>query len=133
MGTVWPVDYRACFYRGVSGVDRIQWGSMVPCDCEECYFYLNGLTRGVVHGNRKDVAIQYKCGKKMRTSKCSDINEMMNLGKGGSWCRMCYRMNKEGSSDEREKKCNTGRMDCPICNEIVCQSCWDMGYDKHKK
>ena len=73
----------------------------------------------------------------MGTDECT--NDRVNLGKkSGSYCRMCYRAVKRDSSFkglkvvEKRMKCTTSRMGCPQCQEEVCDSCWDKGYNMHK-
>ena len=99
-----------------TGDERPKWvrqGPLIPCGCEACYFCLNGYTNGIAHkGKRKDpVDINYKCGCRMRTTECT--NERVNIKKGCKYCKMCYRINKEGTSDERKDACNVSRLGCP--------------------
>ena len=54
------------------------------------------------------------------------------LGKGSSYCRMCYR--KQNESLDRDKKlvkCKASTMGCKVCQEHICKKCWEEGYDKH--
>ena len=56
-----------------------------PCDCEKCFFCLNGLTNGIAHPptKKRKVVVEYACGTRLTTNKCT--NERVNiLGK-------CYR------------------------------------------
>ena len=107
-------------------------GDFIPCNCKKCYFCLNGHTSGIAHANRKrPPVVEYKCGTRVKTKQCSVVR--VDLGMGGSYCRMCY-MNTEmtGSTAEKKKKCRTSRLGCVICREVICKTCWESGYDKHQ-
>ena len=66
----------------------------------------------------------------------------VDLDKGSSYCRMCYRNNKGAVGKDgkkltvaqRKKKpcCGSSRMGCVQCDEHICDDCWKKGYDKHK-
>ena len=43
----------------------------VPCDCEKCFFYLKGLTTSAAHKKNERVTIEYACGSRRRTKKCT--------------------------------------------------------------
>jgi len=70
----------------------IRQNHFVPCDCNKCFFCLNGITTGIAHPPTKKakVTVEYKCGKRVMTNKCTDVRVSLEL-KGGSYCRMCYR------------------------------------------
>jgi hypothetical protein len=58
----------------------------------------------------------------------------VSLGmKSGKYCRMCYRkqLTTELSSKDRQQRCKTSAMGCPICKEPICKEGWKEGYDKH--
>ena len=107
---------------------QIDW---VPCDCGECYFCINDHTTGIAHKKkRQKVNIEYKCGTRVTTDKCSV--ERMNLDTGNQYCRMCWRKCDDSlSGKEKKKKCKYSRMGCLICQEHICKGCWEEGYDKH--
>ena len=111
--------------------DYMRSGEFVPCGCEQCYFCINGFTTGVAHATKKRKAeIQFKCGSRLRTKKCTDFR--VNLEKGGAYCKMCYRnQDKSLSRKQKLKKCNSSRMGCVQCQETICEKCWKSGYDKH--
>ena len=118
--------------------DYMRKDDFIPCDCDKCYFCLNGHTLGIDHAPKKrkahrPTAILYKCNTKMKVETCKDVKERVDIMKGGNYCKMCYRkQDKKGSTfPERKKKCNTTRLGCPICKEHVCEDCWKSGYDKH--
>ena len=65
----------------------------------------------------------------------------MNLEKGNSWCRMCYRNLCKGTEEEiklsgkgkaKKARCKKSRLGCVQCDEQICKACWDAGYDMHK-
>ena len=63
----------------------------VPCNCDECYFYLHGHTTGVQHRQKcqKVKVVHVKLVTVVQVDKCSN-NVYINLGKGsvitGSAC-----------------------------------------------
>ena len=70
--------------------DYMHTGVFIPCNCKKCYFCLNGHTSGIDHANQKRLpVVEYKCGTRVKTKKCSVVR--VDLCKGGSYCRMCYR------------------------------------------
>ena len=111
--------------------------AFLPCDCEKCFFCMNGFTNGIQHrpSKKAKVVVQYKCGTRVKTIQCT--GERVDLGLGCTYCRMCYRkllgtMASEQKTAVRKKMCRTSRMGCPICKEPICKECWGEGYDKHK-
>ncbi len=62
--------------------DWMRQSTLVPCDCGQCYFCLNGMTSGIHHCNGVVVYVRSD-GKKVRTSGCMD--EKVNImGKSGA-------------------------------------------------
>ena len=50
--------------------DRPNWmrqGDWVPCECQDkdCYFCKNGHTTGIDHKRKRDIEVQYRCGKRI--------------------------------------------------------------------
>ena len=106
--------------------DRPRWmrqGPWIPCDCEECYFCLNGYTTGIEHKKQKVETVEYKCGTRLATDRC--MEHRVNLGLGGSYCKMCFQSsdNTKGTVAKRKKECNTSRLGCLICKETICKKC----------
>ena len=62
----------------------------VPCDCEKCFFCLKGLTTGIAHKKNERVKIEYTCGSRRHTKKCT--TERVKLKNYSDYCRMCLRM-----------------------------------------
>ena len=112
--------------------DYMRTGEFIPCDCKKCYFCLNGHTTGIAHaGKKRAPVVEYKCGTRARTKRCS--TERVNLNKNSKYCKMCYRKQGDvGTVKERTKKCNASRLGCVICEEHICKDCWDSGYDRHQ-
>ena len=109
-------------------------GSLVPCNCGRCFFCVKGLTTRITHRQSKKarVTVEYKCGTRVITKKCTDVR--VNLGlKSGKYCRMCYRKQLPTglSAKKRQKWYRTSALGCPICKEPICKECWKEGYDKH--
>ena len=74
--------------------------------------------------------------KKMKHDDMICTTERVDIGKGGSFCRPCYRTHRANSSvkvsaGELRKKCKSSRLGCKGCGEHVCTKCW-MSYD-HKQ
>ena len=117
--------------KGGKRPDYMRASGFVPCDCKKCFFCLNGRTSGIRHARDETVTVEYKCGTRKRTKKCS--RDRVDLQKGGSYCRMCFRAswNTEGTAAQRRRKCNSSRLGCPVCKEHICTACWEKGYDKH--
>ena len=75
---------------------------------------------------------KYNTKKKVETYK--DVQERVDIMKGGYYCKMCYRkQGKKGQFADRRKKCNSSHLGCLICKEHICDDCWNSGYDKHLK
>jgi hypothetical protein len=68
--------------------------SLLPCECNKCFFCKNGLTNGIAHQASKKakvakVTVEYKCGTQVTTNEST--TERVNLGlKAARYCRMCY-------------------------------------------
>jgi hypothetical protein len=107
----------------------------VPCDCNKCFFCLNGITIGIAHPPTKKakVTVEYKFGTRVTTNKCTDVRVSLGMV-SGSYCRMCYRkqLTTELSANERRKTSRTSAIGCPICKEPICTECWKEGYWMHK-
>ena len=75
----------------------------VLCDCEECYFCLNGHTTGIAHKQKKrKVVTEYKCGTRVTSKKCLD--KRFDLKKGLCYCRMCYSKQDDSLTSKTKKK-----------------------------
>ena len=60
--------------------DWMQEVEFVLCDCEKCYFCLNGHTNGIGHNEKKrKVTVQYKCGKRATTEDCTAIKVSLGM------------------------------------------------------
>ena len=76
----------------------------VPCDCGMCYFCLNVLTGGIGHKENKRRVAEYSCGTCINTTRCTNEHASI-LGKSLSYCRMCYRNQRENlKSNEKKEK-----------------------------
>lgn len=53
-----------------------------PCNCERRFFYLNGLTTGTEHTQKKIKIIHYSCGAKLKTEKCTTDHVHLKNKKG---------------------------------------------------
>jgi hypothetical protein len=62
---------------GVSGKrpSYMRTGAFKPCECKKCFFCLKGHTNGITLCPRKQakVTVEYKCGMRVITKKCTDI------------------------------------------------------------
>ena len=124
-------------WTGEERPDYMRKDAFIPCDCDKCYFCLNGHTSGIAHAPKKreahrPTAIVYKCNTRQKVETCKDVKERVDIMKNSKYCKMCYRkQGKVGTVAERLKKCNTSCLGCPICKEHICDDCWKSGYDKH--
>ncbi len=113
----------------------IRQTAFLPCDCKKCFFCMNGFTNGIQHcpSKKAKVTVEYKCGTRVRTNKCTDERVKIGLV-AARYCRMCYRkqLTTELSAKERKKTCRTSKMGCPICKEPIRKECWKEGYNKHE-
>ncbi len=67
----------------------------------------------------------------------------MDLKKGSSYCRMCFRKSMGAVDDDgkkvsaalrKKKPCSkSARLGCPSCDEVICRDCWAEWYDMHVK
>ncbi len=75
---------------------------------------------GIAHPPMKKtkVTVEYKCGTRVTTNKCTDVRVSLGMN-SGKYCRMCYRkqLTTELSAKDRQQRCRTSRMGCPICKE----------------
>ena len=127
---------------GDVNTQRPMWmrrSEFVPCDCEKCFFCLHNLTTGIDH-KRKKVTIQYACGSRRQTKKCTTERVLLKKKNGEdmkwkTYCYMCLRNQPKDdgyTAKERQKRCNKSMWGCAQCQEPICDVCWPK-YDKHKK
>ena len=64
--------------------DYVRVGELVPCNCNKCYFCINGYTSGIAHKKRARVTVVYKCNTRVKTDKCTEMR--VNLNMGGDVC-----------------------------------------------
>eukprot|EP00956_Cyclotella_meneghiniana_P022924 scaffold43919_cov42-Cyclotella_meneghiniana.AAC.1 len=139
LGGDWPEYWKLYKDIRMEGV-RPRWmrrSEFVPCDCEKCFFCLNNLTTGIDH-KRKKVTIQYACGSRRRTKKCTTERVLLKKKNGEdmkwkTYCKMCLRnqpKNDGYTAKERQKRCNKSMWGCAQ-QEPICDVCWPK-YDKHK-
>ncbi len=107
---------------------------VLPCNCNQCFFYRNGITSIITHHptKKQKVTVDYKCGTRVKTDKCT--SEQINLGlEVAQYCRMFYQKQSsiELTSEVRKGACRTSKMGYPICKEPICKECWNDGYDTH--
>ena len=97
--------------------------SFVPCACETCFFCKIKKTNGMEHKPRS------RKEKKRKHDDMICTTERVDIGKGSSYCRLCYRTHKTNSSEKNsasviKKKCQSFRLGCKGCKEQVCIKCW---------
>ena len=104
-----------------------------PCECNQCFFCLNGMTNGIHH--KQKVTVVSPGGRKKRdldVKQCS--SELQRIRDKSKYCRMCYRNQPAGLSIKKKKEsCTASRFGCPSCDEPICKKCWNKGYDLHQK
>jgi len=118
----------------VTDLATCEKGAFKPCECKMCFFCVKGLTNGILHrpSKGKKVIVEYKCRTHVTANKCTNVRVSLGLS-SGEYCRMCYRkqLTTEMSAKDRQQRCRTSAMGCPICKEPICKECWKEGYDKH--
>ncbi len=101
---------------------KIDW---VPCNCEQCFFCLNGLTNGMAHKKQKvrTTFVQHDNTCSVQNGYTDKHVDLMN---GGGYCEMCYQKlangiaeNRALSKNEKKKLCKTSRLGCPSCDVYV--------------
>ena len=117
--------------------ERPSWmrqSEFVPCDCDKCYFCINGHTNGIAHPPKKKAKndIFFANGEVLTTNKC--MNVRVNLfGTSSRNCKMCYRKQPKGLTyGQKIANGNWSTKGCVVCKEAVCDDCWAKGYDKHQ-
>ena len=103
--------------------DRPKWmrqKAFVPCACKKCFFCKMNKTNGMEHKPKSRVE-----AKRKRDEKVCTIDRV-DLGRGCSYCRPCYRnhSNTSETHSERRKACSSTRLGCKGCDEFVCAKCW---------
>ena len=104
----------------------------LPCECDKCFFCLNSLTTGVNHKSKRRTVTAFVPHDRSRTRTMDCTDKRVDLQIGSSYCKQCYR-ERPGTRAENLNGINTSRMGCPSCEECICKSCWDKGYDMHQK
>lgn len=84
----------------------------VPCNCNTCYFCINGITTGIDHKKRKErVSVVYaQKNKRVKMTTCADVAVRVKLAKyaKGRYCGMCYRNQPGKCSATKKMKCVHG-------------------------
>ena len=89
---------------------------LIPYNCEI-------LKTGIYHKKKSNLVIQYKCGKLMRTDKCT--MDQVKIKYYIRNCRMCYqKQNSDLTSAMRKSKCKTSSIGLPQCDERICRYFW---------
>jgi hypothetical protein len=102
----------------------------VPCECQVCFFCINGFTNGIGHRKKKTRTIFVQHDNSWTLTKhCTE--KRVKLNKGSGYCRMCYRKQVNGTEEERARSrdektdlCKWSTMGCPSCDEQICKRCW---------
>ena len=85
--------------------------SFVPCSCKKCFFCKVKKTNGMEHTPKSRKEKKRKRDEKICTA------ERVDLGKGSSYCRPCYRAHRSNSNlkvsvSEIMKKFQSCRLGC---------------------
>jgi hypothetical protein len=76
----------------------------IPCDCKNCFFCLKGLTTVIAHKKQKKTCTTFVQRDNMRTVQKGCTDKLVGLMRGKSWCRMCYRNQSNGTTEERARR-----------------------------
>jgi hypothetical protein len=104
----------------------------LPCECNKCFFCLHSLTTGLDHKRQKTTITHFVQHDRTRTKTVDCTDKRVNLGRGTSYCRQCYR-ERSGTKEEKMLNIPGPAMGCPSCDEHIWKKCWDKGYDMHQK
>lgn len=109
----------------------------MPCDCNRCYFCLNGITNGLAHAEsrkKRKIEVVMANDVRIRMNMCTDVR--VTILDNSDYCRMCYRIHRSENPSlgykAIRKMCSKSRMGCAQCKEPICKSCWENGYDNHE-
>ena len=112
----------------------IRQRGFIPCNCNNCFFCLKGLTNGIAHKKMKSTRTIFVYHDRTRTLQKDCTNTQVNLRKGTSYCMMCYRKSKgvvgadgqklSASVRKKPPHSNWASLGCPSCDEVICQKCW---------
>ena len=106
--------------------------SILPCECNKCFFCLQSLTTGIDHKRKRHTVRTFvqRDGTRTKTDDCTD--KQVNLGKGSAHCRQCNR-ERTGTRAQKMYKIPKPEMGCPSCDEVICKMCWDKECDMHQR
>ncbi len=104
--------------------------SFLYCNCNKCFFCLNGYCNGVYHKPDTMTTVYEVARKKRKIHGCTD--ERVQILKRSVYCCMCYRNSSGATAPEKRKNWKNSKFGCPKCAEPICGG-WETGYDMHKK
>ena len=104
----------------------------LPCECDKCFFCLNSLTSGIDHKHKRKTVTHFVQHDHTRTKTFDCTDKRVDLQIGSSYCKQCYR-ERTGTRKQKMEKFPTSHMGCPSCEEHICKSCWEKGYNMHQK
>jgi hypothetical protein len=101
----------------------IRQREFIPCGCNNCFFCLKGLTNGIAHKKPKSTHTIFVHHDRTHTLQNDCIDKQVDLTRGCSYCRMCFRKSKGAvgadgkkvSAAMRKRKLysNSARLGCP--------------------
>ena len=115
-------------WKGDKRPDYMRQTSSIPCNCEMCYFCINGYTSGIAHAGDKCTPDRMSIGgKKVKVDKCTEERvTLLKYEKLSDYCRMCYAGFKENGMNAKEKRnaANKSSKKCGYCKVLICEECW---------
>jgi hypothetical protein len=108
---------------------------LIPCDYNNFFSCLKGLTTGIAHKKPKEtmtVFIQHDNSRTVQ-KRCTDTQ--VDQKRGGSYCRMYFKRSKGAvGADGKKVSAALKKLGCPSCNQpSICRKFWAEGYDMHAK
>jgi hypothetical protein len=100
----------------------------IPCDCNACFFCLNGMTNGIYNKQSKMIVVYEDGTKKKRAVECDKLRE--TIFKSGQPCVACLAQLKVTQPQlrswaDRRMLAKSSTKGCRVCRQAVCAKCWE--------
>ena len=112
----------------------------LPCECQKYFFCSKGLTNGIAQKMPKKTKMVFINHHKSHTITKGCTMVWVNLDWVSQHYRQCYRNLMKGAdeqkrliSKEKRRLCNSSTLGCSSCDETICKTYWEVGYDVHLK
>ena len=89
--------------------DWMRRATLLPCDCNKCFFCLHSLTTGIDHKRKRYTITTFIQHDRTRTKTVDCTDKQVNLLIGTSHCKQCYR-ERTGTKKQKLKGINKSCM-----------------------